>query len=76
VERSILERKEYTVKTTYGVIGIKEAIFPDGNRRYKPEYKDMKEISLAQNIPVSVIREEVDRIFRNNTNSLTGEKDD
>jgi uncharacterized protein (DUF111 family) len=64
LSRRVLERREYTLKTRYGKVRIKEVVTPSGKRRAKPEYRDMDEISRKHNIPLSEIREEVLRLIK------------
>ena len=66
VERSILARRQYTIVTKYGEIGIKEVTSPDGSVRSKPEYRDLHEISIAKGIPISELRAEVERVMTEN----------
>jgi uncharacterized protein (DUF111 family) len=61
VERSILARRQYSVHTRYGEVGIKEVTDPDGSVRSKPEYKDLHDISRAKGVPISELRAEVER---------------
>jgi pyridinium-3,5-bisthiocarboxylic acid mononucleotide nickel chelatase len=58
-ERKILERREFSLDTEYGKIRIKEVVTPDGMLRHKPEYKDIKKLSEALNIPVKRLRDEI-----------------
>jgi pyridinium-3,5-bisthiocarboxylic acid mononucleotide nickel chelatase len=61
IERSILPRTQYTLATRYGDVRIKEVKTPEGKIRTKPEYRDLHDISIAQDIPMSQLRAEVER---------------
>ena len=64
LSRRVLDRREYTVKTSCGDVRVKEVVTPSGRKRSKPEYRDMHEISLAHNIPLARIRDEVEGIIK------------
>jgi len=64
LSRRVLQRREYTIKTSYGEVRIKEVVTPSGRKRSKPEYRDMHDISAMQNIPFDRIRDEVEAIIR------------
>jgi uncharacterized protein (TIGR00299 family) protein len=72
VERSILPRRFTTLATQYGEVTMKEVIAPDGRVRVKPEFRDLREISRSNDIPVSEVRAEVTRAFQERGN--TGEE--
>lgn len=65
VSRRVLERRQYTVETVYGPVGIKEVVTPSGGIRFKPEFRDIHGISQAQNIPLADIRAAVDAAVKN-----------
>jgi uncharacterized protein (TIGR00299 family) protein len=64
LSRRVLERREYTLKTRYGKVHVKEVVTPSGKRRAKPEYRDMDEISRKHNIPLVEVREELLRLIK------------
>jgi pyridinium-3,5-bisthiocarboxylic acid mononucleotide nickel chelatase len=66
VERLILPRRQHRVSTKYGEVTIKEVTLPDGTHRSKPEYGDLHGISCRTGIPISTLRDEVQRIMREN----------
>ena len=55
-ERYILDRKERTVDTTYGPVGVKE-VSGYGVERYKFEYEDLSRIARGQGISIAEARE-------------------
>ena len=63
VMRHVLDRRYYTLETPYGVINVKEVILPDGSRRIKPEYEDLKRLSMEKDIPVKDLRMEIDSLI-------------
>ncbi len=66
LERLILPRRQHRISTRYGEVSIKEVDLPDGTRRSKPEYTDLYDISCRTGIPISALRDEVQRIMREN----------
>jgi uncharacterized protein (TIGR00299 family) protein len=64
LSRMVLQRREYTIKTSCGDVRIKEVVTPSGRKRSKPEYRDMHDISVTHNIPLARIRDEVEGIIR------------
>jgi pyridinium-3,5-bisthiocarboxylic acid mononucleotide nickel chelatase len=68
VERSILPRRFSTLVTRFGEVAMKEVTAPDGKVRAKPEFRDLREISRSNDIPMGEVRAEVAR-------ALAGEKD-
>ena len=64
LSRTVLQRREYSVKTSCGEVQIKEVVTPSGRKRSKPEYRDMHDISLTHNIPFARIRDEVEGMIR------------
>ena len=55
-ERYILDRKERTVDTPYGPVGVKE-VSGYGVERYKFEYEDLSRIARGQGISIAEARE-------------------
>jgi hypothetical protein len=64
IDRLVLPRREYRVSTRYGEVGIKEVILPDGTLRFKPEYRDLHEISRTRGLTMAVLRREIERLMR------------
>ena len=48
MERSILKRQQATVSTSYGEILCKVCDYPDGSRRYYPEYESVAGAAKAK----------------------------
>ncbi|MGC9324136.1 MAG: nickel pincer cofactor biosynthesis protein LarC [Desulfomonilia bacterium] len=63
VNRRILSRREYAIATRFGDVRIKEVGTPQGRTRGKPEYRDLQEISMKHNIPISELRAEIDALI-------------
>ncbi len=61
VERRVLARRQYSLATRYGEVGIKEVTLPDGSVRRKPESRDLREMARRTGITLAVIRDEVAR---------------
>lgn len=72
VERTVLPRRFSTLATRFGEVSMKEVIDPDGRVRAKPEFRDLREISRGNDIPMSEVRAEVTRAFQERGN--TGEE--
>jgi uncharacterized protein (TIGR00299 family) protein len=64
VQRKILERKEFSIKTKYGIVKIKEVVRPDKKKTYKPEYKDMLKISTEKKVGILVLKAEVNKAMK------------
>jgi len=69
VERTVLPRRFTTLATRYGEVTMKEVIAPDGRVRAKPEFRDLREISRSNDIPMSEVRAEVIRAFQERGNT-------
>ncbi len=52
VLRTVLARETLTVNTSYGPVVGKEAILPDGARRFTPEYEAAREIAEKNSVPL------------------------
>lgn len=52
VKRLKLKRSERKVKTSFGEVMVKEITLPDGSSQLRPEYDELKRISLLTNLPV------------------------
>jgi uncharacterized protein (TIGR00299 family) protein len=64
VDRMVLPRREYRVATAYGEVGIKEVVLPDGTLRFKPEYRDLHEISRTKGLTMAVLRSEIEQLMQ------------
>lgn len=62
MSRMVLDRKFETVGTTHGEVKIKISE-GYGVRKAKPEFEDLKAISSAENISITDLRKEIDRLF-------------
>lgn len=61
VTKTMLKRESSVVKTMYGDIKVKTAIFKGEKIKYKPEYDDCKKIAIENNIPIQNVYKEVMR---------------
>ena len=59
MERSVLDRKQITVDTSYGKADAKQVTLPDGSTRIYPEYESMKRIAKEKGISIREIKDEV-----------------
>jgi len=59
VDRKILERKIEEFDTKYGKIKIKTVTTPSGKKRRSFEYEDLIAISKRENIPVTILQQEL-----------------
>jgi len=59
INRLILKRDYKNINTSFGKISVKEVIYPDGNRRYFPEFEECKKIAQKNNLPLFVIYETI-----------------
>jgi pyridinium-3,5-bisthiocarboxylic acid mononucleotide nickel chelatase len=64
IDRMVLPRREYRIATRYGEIGIKEVTLPDGTLRFKPEYRDLQEISRTRGLTMAELRSELEWLIR------------
>jgi uncharacterized protein (DUF111 family) len=64
IDRRVIPRREYRVPTRYGEVGIKEVILPDGTLRFKPEYRDLHEISRTRGLTMATLRREIEQLMR------------
>ena len=62
MSRMVLNREFATVGTTHGEVRIKISE-GYGVRKAKPEFEDLKAISSAENISITDLRKEIDRLF-------------
>ena len=59
VGRKVLERKIEKFKTPWGEVRFKAVILPDGTRRSKPEYEDLKRLASESKLPIAEIEQKV-----------------
>ena len=62
MSRMVLNREFATVATTHGNVNIKISE-GYGVRKAKPEFDDLKAISRSENVSITELRKEVDRLF-------------
>jgi len=59
VQRVCLMRESVPIKTEYGEVRLKSIELPDGSIRVHPEFEDMRLISEKEQIPLTVLEQEV-----------------
>jgi len=59
VERTILYREPYRIKTPWGEVEAKRAFLPDGTEKISPEFESVKRLAAAKGIPVWKIMEQI-----------------
>ncbi len=59
VQRTILEREQIEIQTTYGKITAKKIIDPNVGPRIVPEYEACRKIALEKNIPIKIVYDNV-----------------
>lgn len=64
VGRIILKRTEGTIKTRFGDVKVKILQEPSGEKRISPEYDELKRIADDKNLPLSIVRDEVVKSFK------------
>ncbi|MDD5712029.1 MAG: nickel pincer cofactor biosynthesis protein LarC [Smithellaceae bacterium] len=67
VERIVLPRSVFSLTTPYGKIAVKEVITPAGERRYKPEFKDLQRIADTKGLPLSRLRKDIEMLIVENS---------
>lgn len=67
VEKIMLKRKFFTLKTKYGDVTIKSADYDGETVKYKAEYEDCKKIARENKIPIAKVYREVDRTMGQTT---------
>ena len=65
-QRLTLPREKVLVSTSWGEIGAKKVLTPDGTKIY-PEYEDCREVAEKHNIPLDRVYREV--LFRSENSS-------
>lgn len=63
VEKTLLKREYQKLKTKYGNVTLKTAIYNGKRLKYKPEYEDCIRLAKENNIPVHVIYQEINRLL-------------
>jgi uncharacterized protein (TIGR00299 family) protein len=62
-DRLELDRRTDRVRLPDGEIRVKVAILPDGSERPHPEYDDLSTLARARGVPLSRVRDEVERVW-------------
>ena len=65
VDKTMLERKFSKIKTKYGEVTVKTAIYKGKHLKSKPEYEDCIRLAREHEIPVQKIYEEISRLVNN-----------
>jgi hypothetical protein len=65
VERTVLERRVSAVKTQYGDVRVKTALFDKKPIKWKPEYEDCVNIAKKNNISLQAVYDEVNSVLLN-----------
>jgi uncharacterized protein (TIGR00299 family) protein len=63
VDKTELERDNYTLETKHGKVGIKRAYYQGKVVKQKAEYEDCARIAREQNIPIKDIYREIERLL-------------
>lgn len=61
VEKSMLEREFSTIETSFGEVRVKTSILNGEKLKAKPEYDDCKRLAKENNVPITLIYEEVNK---------------
>ena len=70
VEKSMLDRKELTISTIYGEVGIKVAYLNNEIIHQKPEYEDCKRIARETGKPLKEITDHISFTLQQNKEGL------
>ena len=65
VDKTMLEREFSKIKTKYGEVTVKTAIYRGKTLKSKPEYEDCIRLAREHEIPVQKIYEEISRLVNN-----------
>jgi hypothetical protein len=65
VDKTMLEREFSKIKTKYGEVTVKTAIYRGKQLKSKPEYEDCIRLAREHEIPVQKIYEEISRLVNN-----------
>lgn len=63
VGRMILKRTSQALKTRFGNVTVKIVEEPNGEKRISPEYEELKRLAAANNVPLSVLHNEIVKTF-------------
>ena len=63
VKKTLLERETYRLKTKYGEVTIKTAIYKGEKLKSKPEYEECIRIAREQGIPVHKVYQEINSLI-------------
>jgi len=63
VEKTLLKRETYRLKTKYGEVTIKAAIYKGEKLKSKPEYEECIRIAREQGIPVHKVYQEINSLI-------------
>ncbi len=66
VEREELQRKEIPFESSFGTVSIKESYYKGALNTYKPEFEDLKRISVKENISLKDLYNRIDTEYRQN----------
>lgn len=66
VEKTMLERTFSKVKTKYGEVTVKTAIYKGKQLKSKPEYEDCIRLAREHDVPVQKVYEEISRLLNKN----------
>ena len=64
VEKTLLKRESYQLKTKYGEVTIKTAIYKGKKLKSKPEYEECIKIAREHGIPVQTIYQEINSLLK------------
>ena len=67
VEKTMLQREFSVLKTSYGEVGIKTAIYKGQKLKSKPEYEDCIRLAKEHGIPVHQIYQEISGLLNKDT---------
>jgi uncharacterized protein (TIGR00299 family) protein len=65
--RYMVNRRTVAINTPWGTVEVKIAQLPDGTIRTKPEYEDCQSIALQNNLSLTKVYDEVERIIRSSS---------
>ncbi|MDT8715152.1 nickel pincer cofactor biosynthesis protein LarC [Clostridium sp. 19966] len=68
VGKIMLNREFKNIKTPYGEVKIKNSYYEGKLVKYKAEYEDCKKIAAENNLPISKVYREVNRLIEENLN--------
>ena len=63
VGRMILKRTSQALNTRFGNVTVKIVEGPNGEKRISPEYEELKRLAAANNVPLSVLHNEIVKTF-------------